>query len=227
MILRLGSALILIAAAAMPATAVAQGRTTYCCNEESGRQVCSDVLPQACYGKAYREINSRGFTVRRVDAPLTAEQRALKEAEAKKAKEEEIKRLEQDRRNRALLATYATEQDIDYARDRAIADVQRNIKASQEKQDELAKRKQQLDNEAEFYRKKAMPQQLQAQLRDVGGEMKAQQAVIERGQKEIEAIKVRYEDEKQRYRELTKSKSAGGGQQAAPPAPAGADARPH
>lgn len=226
MILRLGSALILLAAAALPAPAVAQGRITYCCTGDGGRQVCSDLLPQACYGKAYREINSRGVTIRRVDAPLTAEQRALKEAEAQKAKEEEIRRQEQDRRNRALLATYATEQDIDYVRDRAIADVQRNIKTSQEKLDELAKRKQQLDGEAEFYKKKAMPQQLQAQIRDVEGEIKAQQGAVEGRQKEIEALKARYEDEKQRYRELTKKKTPGESQ-AAPPAPAGAGARPH
>lgn len=225
--IRLGSALILLAAAALSAPAAAQGRMTYCCIDDSGKQVCSDVLPRQCYGKAYREINSRGITVRKIDAPLTAEQRAVKEAEARKAKEEEARRLEQDRRNRALLATYATEQDIDYARDRAVADIEKAIRALQDKQAELAKQKQKLDSEAEFYRKKTMPPQLQAQMRDNDAEMKTQQTAIEGRQKEIEAAKARYEDERQRYRELTRNRAAGTGQGAASaPAPAGADSRP-
>jgi len=116
----------------------AHAAKSYCCSDERGRQVCGDSLPKECYGRAYREINCQGVTVRRVDAPLNAEQRALKEAEARKAKEEAVKRMEQDRRNRALLATYATEQDIDNARDRAVADIEKIIKESQDKQAELA-----------------------------------------------------------------------------------------
>lgn len=225
MILRLGSALVLLAAATLPAPAAAQGRMTYCCTDDSGRQVCSDVLPKQCYGKAYREINARGMTVRRVDAPLNAEQRAAKEAEARKAKEEEARRLEQDRKNRALLATYPTEQDIDLARDRAVAEIQKAISVLQVKQAELAKQKLKLDNEAEFYKKKPMPPQLQSQMRDNDAEMKAQQEAIEGRQKDIEAVKARYEDEKLRYRELTKTKAAGTGQAVGSP-PAGADTRP-
>jgi hypothetical protein len=164
-------------------------------------------------------------TTKRIDAPLTAGERAQKEAEAKKVKEEEARRLEQDRRNRALLATYATEQDIDYVRDRTIADIEKAIKGLQEKQAELAKRKQQLDTEAEFYKKKPMPPQLQAQMRDNDTEMKSLQTAIEGRQKEIGTVKARYDEEKVRYRELTKKKTEGR-LEAAAPLPGGADARP-
>ena len=217
---RLGSALMLLPAV-LPMMAAAQGRVTvtYCCTGDNGRQVCSDVLPKECYGKAYREINSRGITTRHVDAPLNAEQRAHKEAEAKKAKEEEARRLEQTRKNRALLATYSSEQDIDVARDRTIADIQKTIKVSQDKQAELAKQRQKLDSEAEFYKKKTMPAPLQGQIRDNDAEMKAQQDAVEAKQKEIEAAKARYGEEKLRYRELTQKKPAG----SPPPA---ADTRP-
>lgn len=225
MMLRLGSALMLFGAVMFPAPAAAQGRTTFCCIDDGGKQVCSDVLPQQCYGRAYRELNAQGVTKRRVDAPLTAEQRAQKEAEAKKAKEDEIRRLEQDRRNRALLATYPTEQDIDSARERALADVEKAIKTLQESQVELAKRKQQLDTEAEFYKKKPMPPQLKAQMRDNDTEMRSLQAAIEGRQKEIGTIKARYDEEKSRYRELTNKKAAGG-TGATAQVPAGADSRP-
>lgn len=223
--IRSGSALLLLVAAMLPLPATAQGRKTYCCTDANGRQACSDVLPQQCYGRAYREINAQGVTIRRVDAPLTAEQRAARDAEARKAKEEEARRMEQDRRNRALLATYTSEQDIDLTRDRAVADIRKSIKATQEKQAELAKQKQKLDAEAEFYRKSPMPPQLQAQIRDNDTEMKVHQAAIDDRHKEIEAVKARYESEKLRYRELTQKKTVGKPEPAAPP-PAGANARP-
>lgn len=223
--LRLGLALMMMTTAMLPEQGAAQGRVTYCCNDSSGRQVCSDVLPKQCYGRAYREISSQGVTVKRIDAPLTVEQREMKEAEAKKAKEEETKRLEQDRKDRALLATYASEKDIDYVRDRALADVQKNIKAVQDKQAELAKLKAKLDAEAEFYKKKTMPPKLQAQMRDNDADMKAQQAAIESKQKEIEALKAHYEAEKQRYRELSRQKVPDRNE-AATPVPATATPRP-
>ncbi|MCC6659162.1 MAG: hypothetical protein IT512_13345, partial [Rhodocyclaceae bacterium] len=124
---------------------------------------------------------------------------------------------EEDRRNRALLATYATEKDIDYARDRALADIAKTIQASEEKLAELGKQQQKLDGEAEFYKKKTPPPALQAQIRDNQAEMKTQQAAIAAKQKEIETVKARYEAERQRYRELTASKTT---------APSAADSRP-
>jgi len=201
MMLRLGSALMLLPAV-LPLPAAAQGRITYCCTDNTGQQVCSDVLPKQCYGKVYREINSRGITVRRVDAPLNAEQRAAKEADAKKAKEEEARRLEQDRRNRALLATYATEQDIDYARDRAMADVRKAIKESQDKQAELAKRKQKLDAEAEFYKKKTLPAEVDKGLKDADYEIRAQEELIASKAREMELIKAKYDEDRRRFRDL-------------------------
>ena len=203
---RLGSALMLLAAL-LPLAAAAQRRVTYCCTGDNGRQVCSDLLPKECYGKAYREISSRGITIRHVDAPLTAEQRAQREAEIRKAEEEAARRREEERRNRALLATYA------------IADVRKTIQSHEDKLAELARQKQKLDDEAEFYKKKTLPPPLQAQIRDNDAEMKTQQQAIEAKQKEIEILKTRYEAEKLRYRELTQKKTAGS-------PPAAADTRP-
>ena len=48
----------------------------FCCDDQSGKQVCGDILPSACYGRAYRELGQSGRTSRVVEAPLTAEQRA-------------------------------------------------------------------------------------------------------------------------------------------------------
>ena len=56
-------------AAAAPPTTGSSG-TLYCCQDANGKQVCGDILPQACYGRGYREIGDGARTVRQVEAPL-------------------------------------------------------------------------------------------------------------------------------------------------------------
>lgn len=199
--IKLASACTILLACTLPAPA-AQAGTTYCCADGKGSQICSDILPPACFGRAYREINERGL-VKRVDAPPTAEQRARQEAELKKAKADQQNRLEQERKNRALLATYTSETDIDYMRDRTVAELERAMKHSQNKYEEAAKRQKKLNDEAEFHKKKGLPPQLNTAVRDNENEMKAQQAAVEAKQKEIEAVRARYDEEKSRYREIT------------------------
>ena len=103
----------------------------FCCTDNNGKQVCGDLLPQACYGKAYREIGESGRTIRTVEAPLTAEQRAQRAAEEEKRKAEEIARKEQQRKDQALLETYGSAKDIEVMRQRAQEDVYKSIKAAE------------------------------------------------------------------------------------------------
>ena len=57
----------------MQAQAQAGGRTTYCC-DVGGQPVCGDILPAACYGRAYREMSPSGLVRRTVAAPLTPQE---------------------------------------------------------------------------------------------------------------------------------------------------------
>ncbi len=221
---RLRSAALLCLTITMSSPAFAQtgapaGRIIYCCNDSHGKQVCSDVLPQQCYGKAYREITPQGTIVRRVEAPLTPQERALKEAADKKAREEGYRRLEQDRKDRALLATYASEKDIDEARDRTIKDVMKSIRFSQDKLDELTGQQKKLVDEAEFFKKDRIPAELKFRIKANQAAIKEQQADIDLLNKEIGTTRQRYDGEKQRYRELTGKTMAGRNPEAAPAAP--------
>lgn len=188
----------LLAALSLPAHAA----KTYCCVDERGRQACGDSLPRECFGRAYREVNEHGMTVRNVEAPLTAEQKAQREAAAASKKKAERAAMEENRKNQALLNTYASEQDVDLAREKALADVESSAREVQKKYDDALKRKQKLDIEAGFYQKKPMPPELQAQIKSSESEIKAQQFAMEAKKKEMEQVKVRFEEEKKRYLEL-------------------------
>lgn len=198
----LGLALAAPMSAAWPAQPGGGERLSYCCADESGRQICSDVLPPACWGRAYREVNERGLTIRRIDAPLTPQQRTQREAEARRKKEEERIAAEERRRNQALLESYASEQDIDNVRDKALREIEKSLTVANERYAAAAKRHKELSDELEFYRRKPAPKELLDALRDNESELRAHASVVESKQKEMEAVRVKFDEDRRRYVEL-------------------------
>ncbi|TRZ68789.1 MAG: hypothetical protein D4S02_03200 [Rhodocyclaceae bacterium] len=190
--------LLLMTALVPPADAA----KSYCCSDERGRQVCGDSLPRECFGRSYREVSERGTTLRQVEAPLTAEQQARRDAELAAKKKEERAAMEEKRKNQALLNTYASEKDVDLARTRALADVENRTKEVQSKYNEALKRKQKLEGEREFYQKKPMPPELTEQIKASEAEIKAQQNAIEAKKQEMEQVRIRFDEEKKRYLDL-------------------------
>ncbi len=195
----------------LPTGALAQPRVTYCCEDETGRNVCSDILPRACFGRAYREIDERGFTVRRVDAPLSPEQRALRDAEQRRKREQERLAAEERRRNQALLDAYGSEKDIDAARERALQDIEVAMQQARERYDAANLRRNELMQEMEFYSKKRPPKELGEAVRENDSELRAHQSVIESKRKDMESVRAKYDEDKRRYLELTRGRSAAGG----------------
>ena len=180
----------------------------YCCVDANGKQVCGDLLPQACYGRAYRELGPNGQTLRNVEAPLTAEQRATRSAEeAQRKVEEEILR-EKHRKDQALLNTYGSEKDIEFMRLRAQADVQKAINAAETKIVEIRTERKVFENEAEFYKKKKLPPEVQKGLRYADYEIKVQEYLIESKKKELDLIRIKYDEDLRRYQEIVRRNAA-------------------
>jgi hypothetical protein len=176
--------------------------TLFCCSDPSGKQVCSDILPQECYGKAYREIGESGRTVRTIEAPLTAEQRAQRAAAEAQRKAEEAALREKQRKDQALLNTYSSEKDIEVMRSRAIEDVQKSIKTAEATIAEIRVRRKSFENEAEFYKKRTLPPEVQKGLRDADYEITVQERLIESKNRELEAIKLKYDEDRRRYLDI-------------------------
>ncbi len=176
----------------------------FCCNDPNGKQVCSDILPQECLGRAYREIGESGRTLRTVEAPLSAEQRAQRAAAEAQRKAEETALREQQRKDQALLNTYSSENDIELMRTRAIEEVKKSIKTAQTTIVEIRARRKSFENEAEFYKNRTLPPDIQKGLRDADYEITAQERVIESREKDLEAIKIKYDEDRRRYRDISR-----------------------
>ena len=197
--LRAAKALLLLSLA-LPLPALAAN--IFCCNDERGKQVCGDILPMACVGRAYREINQVGMVVRIVEAPLSPELRAQRAAEERKKQEAEEAEREQRRMDAALMQTYATESDIDLMRQRAEADVYKAIAAANDKIAEAEKRRKKFENEAEFYKKKQVPPEVEKGLKDEDYEIRAQEELIEAKKREFDLIKAKYDEDRRRFRDM-------------------------
>lgn len=232
--MRLITALLFVSSTLFTLGATAQTRI-FCCDDAKGRKVCGDFLPAACQGRAYEERDNRGFVSKTVEAPLTADQQARREAEAARKEADARKAAEERRRTLALLATYSSEKDIDTVRDRNLAEVDKSIADAQKRLEEARKKKQKLDGDKEFYKGKPLPDSVKSQISDNEKDIKAQQAVIDAKTREKEDVRSRFADEKKRYLELTGKKPAEGSAAAAPatasapaaaPAPAPAAPKP-
>lgn len=194
---RAGFALLLVVS--LPASAAIT-----CCDVD-GKRTCGNPAPQQCLDKA-KKVFGKGGVSQEVEAPLTAEQKAKREAEEARLAEEKKQKLEQERRDRALVNSYSSVKEIDAARDRAIAEIEKNAEQAGNRLESAQAKQKTLNQEVEFYQKKPVPGVLQSRIKDNDAEIAAQQAALQKKDADIAATKERYEAEKTRYRQLTGKK---------------------
>ena len=178
---------------------------SYRCIGKDRKTYYGQTPPPHCTGMPVELLNSQGIVVKRIDPQADAEKKALKEAEDKKKREEDAIVKERQRRDKALLATYASEADVEAGRKRALQD---NDKAVQEMDGRIAglkKRQADLAKEMEFYKgKNKPPADLERDAKSAEADLKTQEAQREQKKKQVESINAKYDEDKRRYIELTR-----------------------
>ena len=203
--------LALLAAAALmiaPLAAEAQQKGdsfTYRCTGKDGKKYYGSTIPTPCLGQPIDQLNMRGMLVKRIDPEGDEKARLEKEAEEKRLREEGAAKKEALRRNRALLATYTSEKDVDAARRRALAENQKAVKEAEQRIEALKKRRAGYDKELEFYKDgNKPPAKLQEDIRATEVDIEATQGLLASKRKQTEAINAKYDEDKRRYVELTR-----------------------
>jgi hypothetical protein len=192
-------------AAALLAAPLAAEAQSYRCVGADGKKYYGQTVPQQCVGQVVEELNKQGLVVRRIDPQATAAQRAAKEAEEAARRKEDASAKEEQRRARALLATYTSEKDIELARQRALQDNQNAMQEIERRLATLKKRHAELLKELEFYQgKNKPPARLEQDIKSTEIDLKAQEGLLAAKNKDVEAINAKYDDDKKRYLELTK-----------------------
>jgi hypothetical protein len=198
-----------VALAAAPLVALAQAKgqasnITYRCTGKDGKKYYGSAIPPQCYGQPLELLNSRGLVVKRIDPEGDERAKAEKAAALAKQQEESAAAREETRRNRALLATYTSERDIEDQRARALKDNQRSMSEVEGKIDALKKKRAGYDKELELYKDKPTPANLTADIKNVEIDLKAQEDLLAVKKKEVVSINARYDEDKRRYKELTR-----------------------
>jgi hypothetical protein len=174
----------------------------YVCTTASGRTVTADRPPAECADRPIRELRPDGSVRRVIEPPLTAEQRAARDAEAKRQIEEAERQRSQMRRDLSLLETYGSVNEIEATRNRALSDRQVIIERAARRKEELKRERKKLDDESEFYLKREMPEKLKRALAANNEMVKSQDKIIGDTRADMARVNERYDAEAKRFREL-------------------------
>lgn len=184
---------------------------SYRCAGKDGRKYYGAIIPPQCAGQMIEALSGQGMVLRRIEAPLTPEQRAAQEVEAQKSAAVEQARRDaqaaarvQARRDQALLQTYASEKDIDLVRQRALADNRTAAAQVEARIAQLKQRQDQLGKEAAKYKDGATPpHKFEQDVRAVAYDLSLQEQLLESRRNEATGINARYDEEIRKYRQLT------------------------
>ena len=195
-----------VVASALPLALQAQ--SIHCVGKD-GKKYFGQTVPPQCLGQAVEYVDKSGNVVKRVAAALTPEQRAAREAEDRKNAEAAALAKDEARRNRALIETYTSEKDIDFARQRTLKDNEVVVKEIESRVGQIEKRGQELQKEMEFYQgKNKPPAKLAEDVKNNEIDLNSQRQLLTAKKKEVDSINAKYDDDKKRFIELSKGSAA-------------------
>jgi hypothetical protein len=198
----------------------AHAQKIFMCKDASGKTLTSDRPIPECANRAMRELDKNGIVRREIAAPLTAEQKRQKELEEERLKAEAAAAEEQKQADRAMLARYRNEKDIDVARRRTLDLVQEQSKREMETLAAAEKDKKDVQQKIDRGgNKKPVPPVLQARLTEADQSIASAQKKIAAYQAEEAQINLKFDATLKRYRELTGSSATLAASAPARPAP--------
>jgi len=142
-------------------------------------------------------LDRQGRTVKRIDSDEQYLQRLEEEKQKAKTEEEEAKPTVMEYRDRALVLSYLTENDIDLARDRALLVLDGQIEATASMIEQLESRQESLEQ-----RQQAGETIAEGELEKIHFDIEARRNTMTRYYADRKKVVQKYDDDKKRWREL-------------------------
>ena len=162
----------------------------------------SDQMPPEAVNKGAVVFDKQGRPVKKIDATPTGEQLKAKEQDDERLKAIARQRDEQIRKDMALLQSYTKEDEIEFARNRAISAVAIQINSAQNYTSELTRRQQELEKQKAALAGKPMPAALENELASLNDEIGRQGRLLAQKKDELATINTRYDVDKRRWQEI-------------------------
>ena len=174
----------------------------YSCIDAHGRKLTSDRPIPECLDREQAVRNRDGSVRGTLPPSYSAEERAAREEQRRKAEAEESARRDVQRRDRNLLARYPDAAAHQQAREAALQQLQTAAKATELRLTELEKERKKLTDEAEFYLGRDMPRPLKTRIEANRATIEAQRAAVANTEAERQRVITRYDEELAHLRKL-------------------------
>lgn len=196
------------AALLLLATAPAHGAKIVCWTNSEGVRECGNAVPPEYAQQSVERKSEMGITVEKTERAKTPEElaaeRARRERERREQEERERMAAEQARRDKVLLQTFTTEEDLKLTRDGKLAAIDSRIKHGRQVVEKLEESRAEMQGEAASLERggKKVPEELRAKIEEVQAQIEKTLAEIEQRRQERIAVQEQFEADLARYREL-------------------------
>ncbi|MGR8946574.1 MAG: hypothetical protein ACU84Q_00905 [Gammaproteobacteria bacterium] len=176
-----------------------------CWTTEDGTRACGDSVPPKYAQQGYEKKNAQGMTVERKEAARTIED-VEAEFEAQRQAEKDAKLAEkQARLDKNLLDTFASEDDMLYARDGQVAHLESQIKLTESRNEKLQASLDALITKAANHERAGNepPESLVKDIESLEDQINANRIFIDGKRKEQRAIYEKFDNDIERFRKLS------------------------
>lgn len=208
--IRLIATTIALAGVVYATTTAAQSRASreafFRCKDRNGQVHYGDSMPPECAGLDTEVLNDNGMQVRLIEGEATRNARLQREAaEARARKERETREL----RDRTLIETYLTVEDIERLRDQRLEQLQATYRVTEQNISNLRERQTRLEAQiARFkpYSDKAgappLPEHLAAEIVNTVNGLRVYQESLTANRKEQAELTEAFASDIRRFKEL-------------------------
>ena len=190
------------AAAPTSSTPSKDGRVLYKWVDKDGVTHYGDHVPPEYAGQEQHILNSRGYEISHLDAQKSAEQVAADEQRKRDADQRQL-------RDRNLLSTYASVQEIERLRDQRLTLIADQIKVTNQFLETLSGRMKKMRAETLHYKPyssdpkaPSMPDQMAEDLVRLASDMRTQEQNLKQKHGEEAAMSIQFESDIDRFKEL-------------------------
>ena len=170
--------------------------------DERGVVHYSDQIPPEAVDKGTVMLDKQGRQVKKIEPAPTPAQLKATEAEAEREKALTKAKDERARRDLALLQSYTSADEIDFARNRALSAIEAQLKSAETYNADLKKRLADLEKEKTALAGKPVPATLENQVSAINDEMGRQAQLITQKKDEMAAVSARYDADKRHWQEI-------------------------
>lgn len=172
--------------------------------DEKGVTHYGDVIPPQYAGQGKTELNKRGVAIKKTDPAPTADQLEQRAMQQELQKQQDQLKLEQKRKDMALLNTYTSAEEIDLARDRHVSQAELVIRSTETRVGPVDARLAELTKQTNALLRagKPIPPKLQKDLKQSQSESQGLHEVIAQKRAESIAIRSKFDTDKKRFVDL-------------------------